>query len=314
MSDTSFWIQFLHDSNLSIDNNTLLQYGAILADRFSTIEELLTADENELINLGITNQLDRVCLIKQARLFNEKKNSVFIREFNVSNHVLGNCHDNNQSTLIHRKSKCNLPSTLLSRISFHNHYSYNELTNDDEKCHVEHIIEIPERIIINDNNEKIQILIESHQKKILSSHGMRPIKSLSSTISLKKKITIGTDRLKRLTLSRSLFKRQSDLITKKISNITNKILNPLTKIKNKNDSILKQMQEIEEQELNEHEKTQVLSLNNEIEQSTDLIPHEDVHESKHNIQLVQTLVNKRFKLGTTTTFLTRSLANYNYMK
>ncbi|CAF4631761.1 unnamed protein product [Rotaria sp. Silwood1] len=32
------------------------------------------------------------------------------------------------------------------------------------------------------------------------------------------------------------------------------------------------------------------------------------------VQLVQTLINKRFKLGATTTFLTRSLANYDYMK
>jgi hypothetical protein len=44
----------------------------MLADRFATIEELLAVDENELIKLGITNQLDRIHLIKQARLFDDK--------------------------------------------------------------------------------------------------------------------------------------------------------------------------------------------------------------------------------------------------
>ncbi|CAF2925343.1 unnamed protein product [Rotaria sp. Silwood2] len=315
--DTSFWIRFLHDSNLSIDNNTLLQYATTLADRFSTMENVSAADENELINLGITNQLDRVCLVKQPCVFDDnKENSVLTQQFHASNHIHENCHGNNQSTLLHRKSKCNLSSTLLSRISFHNHSSYNELTNDNETYHFEHIIEIPERLVINDNNEQIQALLESHHKKILStsSHGMRPIKLLSASISLKKKISVGTDHLKRLTLSRSLFTRQTALITKKISNINHKIRNPLRKIKNKNDLMLKRIQEIEEQELKKHQQTQVLSFNNEIQQTTNLTSHQDVDESKHHVQLVQTLVNKQFKLGATTTFLTRSLANYDYMK
>ncbi|CAF3710999.1 unnamed protein product [Rotaria sp. Silwood1] len=305
-SDTLFWIQFLHDSNLSIDNNTLLQYAKTLSDRFSSVEELLASNENELINLGITNQLDRTCLIKQASLFDEKKNFVLTQQLDVSNHILDNCYGNNPCTLLNRKSKCNLSSTLLSRISFHNHFSYNELTNDDETCHFEHTLEKSERTMINDDNEKIQELIESYQKKTqsISSHGMRPIK----------KRTTGTDHLKRLNLSRSLFTRQTRSVTKKISNITHKIINPLIKIKNKKDQILKQIHEIDELELNEHQQTQVFSFHNESQQSMDLNSYQDTDESKRNIQLVQTLINKRFKLGATTTFLTRSLANYDYMK
>ncbi|CAF4858977.1 unnamed protein product [Rotaria sp. Silwood1] len=282
-SDTLFWIQFLHDSNLSIDNNTLLQYAKTLSDRFSSVEELLASNENELINLGITNQLDRTCLIKQASLFDEKKNFVLTQQLDVSNHILDNCYGNNPCTLLNRKSKCNLSSTLLSRISFHNHFSYNELTNDDETCHFEHTLEKSERTMINDDNEKIQELIESYQKKTqsISSHGMRPIK----------KRTTGTDHLKRLNLSRSLFTRQT-----------------------RSDQILKQIHEIDELELNEHQQTQVFSFHNESQQSMDLNSYQDTDESKRNIQLVQTLINKRFKLGATTTFLTRSLANYDYMK
>ncbi len=73
--DASFWLKFLHNIDLSIDNNTLLRYCTILSNRFATIEELLTVDESELINLGITNHFDRTCLIKQARLLDDKVNS-----------------------------------------------------------------------------------------------------------------------------------------------------------------------------------------------------------------------------------------------
>jgi hypothetical protein len=45
-----------------------------LADRFSTIEELLANDDNELTKLGITNQADRIRLMKQARLLDDKVN------------------------------------------------------------------------------------------------------------------------------------------------------------------------------------------------------------------------------------------------
>ncbi len=52
----------------------MLKYSMALADRFSTIEELLANDENELTKLGITNQADRTRLIKQARLLDDKVN------------------------------------------------------------------------------------------------------------------------------------------------------------------------------------------------------------------------------------------------
>lgn len=65
-------MKFLHDSDRSFDENTLSRYSTILADRFATIEEFLSVDENGLINLGINNPLDRDCLIKQARLLEEK--------------------------------------------------------------------------------------------------------------------------------------------------------------------------------------------------------------------------------------------------
>ncbi len=52
----------------------MLKYSMALADRFSTIEELLANDENELTKLGINNQADRTRLIKQARLLDDKVN------------------------------------------------------------------------------------------------------------------------------------------------------------------------------------------------------------------------------------------------
>jgi len=79
----SFWLKFVRDSNLSVNNSIMLKYSMALADRFSTIEELLANDENELTKLGITNQADRTRLIKQARLLddkvNEKSNPLFYR-------------------------------------------------------------------------------------------------------------------------------------------------------------------------------------------------------------------------------------------
>lgn len=52
----------------------ILQYGTKLANRFSTIEHLVAEDEKELIHLGIVNETDRVCIIKQAQLFCDKVN------------------------------------------------------------------------------------------------------------------------------------------------------------------------------------------------------------------------------------------------
>jgi hypothetical protein len=73
-TDASFWIKFLRESDLSIDNNTLLKYATTLTNRFTTIEELLSTDENELMNLGIINQLHLASLIKQAHLLDDKVN------------------------------------------------------------------------------------------------------------------------------------------------------------------------------------------------------------------------------------------------
>jgi hypothetical protein len=70
----SYWLKFVRDSNLSVNNSIMLKYSMALADRFSTIEELLANDENELTKLGITNQADRTRLIKQARLLDDKVN------------------------------------------------------------------------------------------------------------------------------------------------------------------------------------------------------------------------------------------------
>ncbi len=73
----SFWLKFVRDSNLTVNNSTILKYSMALADRFSTIAELLAVNENELTKLGITNQADRARLIKQARLLDDKVNNYF---------------------------------------------------------------------------------------------------------------------------------------------------------------------------------------------------------------------------------------------
>ena len=68
------WMKFLYESDIPTDENILSQYCTALSSRFTTIDELLTVNENDLINLGITNQYDRICLIKQAHLFDDKVN------------------------------------------------------------------------------------------------------------------------------------------------------------------------------------------------------------------------------------------------
>ena len=68
----SFWLKFVRDSNLSVNNSIVLKYSMALADRFSTIEELIDGGEQELTRVGINNQADRSRLIKQARLLGEK--------------------------------------------------------------------------------------------------------------------------------------------------------------------------------------------------------------------------------------------------
>ena len=70
--DVSFWAKLVQESDLSVSNSTVLQYTMALADRFTTMEEFLTVDEKELINLGITDPINRACLIRQARRLDEK--------------------------------------------------------------------------------------------------------------------------------------------------------------------------------------------------------------------------------------------------
>jgi len=77
----SYWLKFVRDSNLTVNNSIVLKYSMALADRFSSIDELLAVDENELNKLGINNQADRTRLIKQARLLDDKVNDNFISNY-----------------------------------------------------------------------------------------------------------------------------------------------------------------------------------------------------------------------------------------
>ena len=50
---------------------------------------------------------------------------------------------------------------------------------------------------------------------------------------MQKKVVVGTDRLKRLDSSTSLFQRQTSLLTRKVSTLANKLVNPFITIKKK---------------------------------------------------------------------------------
>ncbi|CAF3665212.1 unnamed protein product [Rotaria sp. Silwood1] len=171
-----------------------------LADRFATIEELLASNDNELNKLGITNQIDRTRLMKQAQLLNDKTNQSLTlkRRSIIGNRVIENCIDNKQTTRLNSnilsKSTCNLSPAMLSRISFNDRptsviYPYVETINDIRKHNFNHLIESEEKILIVDDNGKIQTKLASSTfeyqdvlKKIPSTsiHGMRTIKSLSA--------------------------------------------------------------------------------------------------------------------------------------
>lgn len=107
---------------------------------------------------------------------------------------------------------------------------------------------------------------------------------LIDTISLQKKILVGTDRLKRLALTKSIFKRQTTLISKKVSNLTSKIINPFTKIKQSDRRITiddikitsNQITNKSAQDNEERRTMQPLSLNNDIRPV-----HADQAEGKH---------------------------------
>ncbi|UJR32101.1 hypothetical protein I4U23_019569 [Adineta vaga] len=303
-SDTSLWMKFLLESDLTADQNTLLQYSTALSKRFKTIDKLLRVDENELTDLGITNQYDRNCLIRQAHLLDDKENLPLIRQSTISNYANEHWLSNNQSTPVDPQSKCNLSPALLSRISFNDHASCDEVTLINPNISSEHFY-TPKRV---DHNEKLQTLIESGQQLTspTSTRGMRMIKSISNSIALQKKVLVGNDRLKRLTLPRSLIKRQTALLTQKVSNLTNKLINPFAKKNNKNDLKLhgntdKQNREVKE--CNEYQKVEVSDRNN-------LLTHLAEIESKRTVSSTQTFPSRKFKLGAPTKFLTRSLANH----
>ncbi|CAF1363314.1 unnamed protein product [Adineta ricciae] len=294
-SETSMWMKFLHESDIPTDENTLSQYCTALSSRFTTIDELLTVNENDLINLGITNQYDRICLIKQAHLFDDKENLPLTRHSAASNYIHEHWLANNQSTPVNPQSKCSLSPALLSRISFNDHASCDDVTLIHSSHSHEHL-QTPKRV---DRNDKIQTLLESCQKRTppASTRGLRAMKSLSDTIALQKKILTGNDRLKRLTLSRSLIKRQTALITKKVSNLTSKLSNPFAKKTNKND-------------LKAPEKPVQIAQQSKASSNENLLSHIDAIESKYTLSSAQTIPTRKFKLGAPTTFLTRSLANH----
>ncbi|CAF5064317.1 unnamed protein product, partial [Rotaria sp. Silwood1] len=143
-----------------------------LADRFATIEELLASNDNELNKLGITNQIDRTRLMKQAQLLNDKTNQSLTlkRRSIIGNRVIENCIDNKQTTRLNSnilsKSTCNLSPAMLSRISFNDRptsviYPYVETINDIRKHNFNHLIESEEKILIVDDNGKIQTKLAS---------------------------------------------------------------------------------------------------------------------------------------------------------
>ena len=68
--DVSYWRKFLQESDLTIDDEVLDIYSQILSEKFSSIEELLTIDDNDLVNLGIDNKLDCENIIKHIDIVN----------------------------------------------------------------------------------------------------------------------------------------------------------------------------------------------------------------------------------------------------
>ncbi|CAF3828617.1 unnamed protein product [Rotaria sp. Silwood1] len=164
-----------------------------LADRFSTIEEHLASDDNELNKLDITNPVDRTRLIKQARLLDDKTN---------------------QSLTLKRRSASSVSVV----------YPYAEQTSN--------LMEREEKIIAVDDNGKIQTKLASSSSSPLAYQGvLRKTPSTSIQSHYKKKVVLGTDRLKRLDSSTSLFQRQTSFISQKMTNLANKLMNPFRIIK-----------------------------------------------------------------------------------
>ena len=193
--DVSYWRKFLQESDLTIDDEVLDIYSQILSEKFSSIEELLTIDDNDLVNLGIDNKLDCENIIKHARIIDEKVklrnlfrlicSSFFysqddlpiIRQSAASNSLLENWHRHSQSTPLNPKSKCSLSPALVSRISYNDTSSLQDESSAIKKCHFEHIIETPGRTIVNN----LSMVTPTCSKKTppTSVPGMRIMKSIS---------------------------------------------------------------------------------------------------------------------------------------
>jgi len=314
--DISFWSKFVQEADLLADQNLCLQYSMVLADRFTSIEEFLSVDEKELIHLGITDATDRANLVKQARSIDENP-SICSRPA-----IHRNYPDSwlvaHQSTPLNPKTFCNLSLGLFSRISFNDHPSSNDCVLSH---HVDllptgsydHLTRTPE------NQSKYIPSLSSCQKKtpLLSVYGMRTNKSLSDTISLQKKIPTGTDRLKRLTTTKSIFKRPTAIFRKQINNLKNKFLNSFSKMKISHETpILKTPRRSIKNRLNkptielvERGKLQMLSLNHELDGRFVNVENPIL---KCPTQPVLTVgPNRRFKIGAPTTFVTRAIANHS---
>lgn len=143
--------------------------------------------------------------------------------------------------------------------------------------------------------------------------------SLVDTISLQKKVVLGADRLKRLDSSTSLFQRQTSLLTRKVSTLATKLVNPFVAMKKKIEpttptatvdhqvdlrtnmkrqisivdvtdaprrtvtiSPLKRAREEEEEdeEPKERRRVQMLSVNQEIRRPTGLFSYEEEEEEE----------------------------------
>lgn len=360
-SDMSFWMKFLREANLTETNQRLLELSLTLANNFQNLEQLINSNENQLKQLGFVNQTDRKRLIEHA----QRSNSTQLkRRSTMATRVIESWLGDEQATPLNpnglSKSTCNLSPSLLSRISFNERpasviYPFAEPKNDIRKRNFGHLLEPQEKVTTIDDQGRIQIsrpLLSSSSAMTLDYQGvlkktpsksiqsLRTLKSLSDTISIQKKTPTGVDRLKRLDSTTSLFQRQTSFISKKVSTLATKFVNPFANLKKKNETNSTQRQcflveeekptnstigrtvtimsnnkrtrENDDEQPQEKRKVQILSVNNEIRrQPTGIFSYE---EKSQQIHPVQTLGSKRFKLGATTSFLTRSLANHGLME
>lgn len=170
-----------------------------------------------------------------------------------------------------------------------------------------------------------------------STHGLRPVKSISGkkkqsiivdcflftffffedSVSLQKKILTGSERLKRLSLTKTFLKRHGNFFRKQVNNLKKKIINPLwkSKMNNENCSTPRAEKLISHPQLRKEDRTplQILNFNQQVPMKDSgfdfqLFPANFLR--KFVLALSMTSVNGgRFKIGAPTTFVTRSLAN-----